>query len=284
MLTIRSIFQAVIYPKLPTMHLFGTLCMTKSVTKNHILKSLKCYKVKPHGLLQEYSATSIPALNIETYLIPMHHILDKLVIKLTLRIAEMPLYNLFLSIRGKQKNRRATPLETLIKRYKARSGVFADQLEEKFPYIVPPWQKSPYTFIKSSKNNAKIHHQQIIQSQNLLKDTLFYTDGNGINGQIGAAFVLPTWNLTICVYLGEAHLFTVYFGELVGILLVLQTAKDYLWLKTRIVIFTDNQAFIQAIINLGNQSGQFILVNIIAAIDALRDQEKEVELHWIPAH
>ena len=91
-------------------------------------------------------------------------------------------------------------------------------------------------------------------------------------------------NLTIRAYLREAHLFTVYSGELVGILLGLRTAWDHFWLKTKILIFTDNQASIQAISNPGNQSGQSILVNIVTAIDSLRDQGKKVEFHWIPAH
>lgn len=46
----------------------------------------------------------------------------------------------------------------------------------------------------------------------------------------------------------------------------------------------DNQASIPAISNSGNQFGQSIVVNIIAAIDALRDQGKEVEFHWISAY
>lgn len=57
---------------------------------------------------------------------------------------------------------------------------------------------------------------------------LFYTDGGAINGQIGAEFVLPPMNFTINMYLREAYLFTVYSGELVRILLALQTTKDYL--------------------------------------------------------
>ena len=231
-----------------------------------------------------FRATSIPALNIEAYLTPMHHTLDKLVIESALRIAETPLYNLLLSTRGNQKNRRITPLEALVRRYEVRSGLSIDQLEKKLPYITPPWCKSPHTCIEPSKEQAKLHHQQILESQNRLHDALFYTDGSGINGQIGAVSVLPAMNLTIRAYLGEAHLFTVYSGELVGILLALWTARDHLWLKTKILIFTDKQASIQAISNPGNQSGQSILVNIVTAIDSLRDQGKKVEFHWIPAH
>ncbi len=175
-------------------------------------------------------------------------------------------------------------LETLTRRYEARSGFSVDELETKLPCIVPPWWKTPYACIKPSKEQANIHHQQILERQNQINDALFYTDGSGTNGQVGAASVLPFMNLTIRAYLGEAHLFTVYSGELVGILLALWTARDHLWLKTKILIFTDNQASIKAISNPGNQSGQSILANIVTAVDALRDQGKEVGLHWIPAH
>lgn len=88
-------------------------------------------------IIGAFRATTIPALNIEAYLIPMHHTLDKLVIESALQIAETPLYNLFLSTRGNQKNRRITPLETLIRRYEVRLGLSIDQLEKKLPYIVP---------------------------------------------------------------------------------------------------------------------------------------------------
>ena len=158
------------------------------------------------------------------------------------------------------------------------------QPEKKLPYIIPPWWRTPLTCIKPSKEQAKLHRQQILESQNGLNDALFSTDGSGINGQIGAASVLPAMNLTIRAYLREAHLFNVYSRELVGILLALRTAVDHLWLKTTILIFTHNQASIQAISNPGNQSCQSILVNIVTTIDSLRDQGKEVEFYWIPAH
>lgn len=89
-------------------------------------------------------------------------------------------------------------------------------------------------------------------------------------------------NLIICTYLGETHLFTIYLGELVGILLALWTVRDHLWLKPKILIFTNNQTSIQTISNSRNQFNQSILVNIITTIDSLRDQGEEVEFYWIP--
>ncbi len=55
--------------------------------------------------------------------------------------------------------------------------------------------------------------------------------------------------------------------------MALWTAKDFLWSKQRLYIFTDNQAAVQS-----------ILKEIILAIDAVRSQGKSVEIHWIPAH
>lgn len=124
----------------------------------------------------------------------------------------------------------------------------------------------------------------IFESKNHLNDVLFYIDRSDINAQIGAAFVLPAINLTILADLKEAHLLIVYSRELVGIFLALWTVRNHLWLKTKIVIFMDNQASIQAISNLRNQSGQSILVHIVSAIDSLRDQGKKVEFYWIPTH
>lgn len=42
-----------------------------------------------------------------------------------------------------------------------------------------------------SKHEAKISHDNIIQAQDPQKQLIVYTDGNGINGKIGAAAAPP---------------------------------------------------------------------------------------------
>lgn len=98
-----------------------------------------------------FKTTSILTLNIEVYLTPMHHTIDKLVIKSVLQIAETPLYNLFLSIRRNKKNKYITPLETLIKQYEVYLGLSINELETKLPYIVPSQWISPHIYRKPSK-------------------------------------------------------------------------------------------------------------------------------------
>lgn len=50
------------------------------------------------------------------------------------------------------------------------------------------------------------------------------------------------------------------------------------------VIFTDNQAALRALRNLGRQSGQYLLEAAIAAVDKARENGLTVSFRWIPSH
>ncbi len=78
-----------------------------------------------------FKATSISALNIEVYIIPMHHILDKLVRKFALQISETFLYDLLLDTRNKKMNRHLTLLKTITRQYEASLWSSVNTLEKK---------------------------------------------------------------------------------------------------------------------------------------------------------
>lgn len=56
--------------------------------------------------------------------------------------------------------------------------------------------------------------------------------------------------------------------------------KDY----RAVIVFTDNQAVIRSVANPDNQSGQYILLQILWIIENLRRKGIEPELRWVPAH
>lgn len=80
---------------------------------------------------------------------------------------------------------------------------------------------------------------------------------------------------------------TVYAGELQGIILALQIAETD-WARgsrrSKLLVYTDNQAAIRSSANPKGKSGAYLLQNIAERIQQLRPQELPTEIRWTPAH
>ena len=158
---------------------------------------------------------SLPALDINAFVLLICQKLDKLFCESLLRIASSQLYKTIVTQRPRpSKTKNISPLEILCRRFKKRFNCKIENLERTLLFITSPWWNPPCTKIASSKHEAKISHNNIIRAYDPQKQLIIYTDGSGINGKIGADAVIPSQNIILKAYLGLTHYFTVYLGKL----------------------------------------------------------------------
>jgi ribonuclease HI len=133
---------------------------------------------------------------------------------------------------------------------------------------------------------AKKQHKEFLRHPS--NSIFIYTDGSGIDNQVGAAAVSPLTRSTRKSYMGNSETSTVYAAELQGIKLALQIADTDAEegnKRNKVVIFTDNQAAIRTFQTPTGRSGAYIIVEVISLIDKLqRDRGMQIEIRWIPAH
>ena len=132
---------------------------------------------------------------------------------------------------------------------------------------------------EATKYHNRIHHE----SKNDMKHFLLYSDGSDIKGRVGASLWCPKLKCQIRADLGPTSKATVYTAELLGILYSIITVVTTRNVESA-TLFVDNQAAIQSVHNLGGQSGQLILRQIIHFISTLQKRGVSVEICWIPAH
>jgi ribonuclease HI len=233
-----------------------------------------------------FRTTAGAAVDVEAHLLPTLQQLEQTALEATMRIRTTPLHA-EMTISENNNNNDQSPLNQFSKILADKYNIQLDQLEKRQQHVVPPWWRPPSTYIDTSAD-AAIRQHDAIDSQALR----IYTDGSGIDGQVGAAAVAPELHLQGVSakrtrYMGISTTSTVYAAELRGIELAFQIALD-VHAKTnspgKCVIFADNQAAIQAMANPKCPSGQYILIDAIRALDQLRDRGWEVQLRWIPAH
>ncbi|CCF40032.1 zinc knuckle [Colletotrichum higginsianum] len=114
-----------------------------------------------------------------------------------------------------------------------------------------------------------------------------YTDGSGINGYIGAAAVCITTYQTRNSYMGSDAISTVYAGELQGIILALEIAEEDRQRgnnRSKVLIYTDNQAAIRSSARPKGKSGSYLLQTIAVKTQKLQEQGLKTEIRWVPAH
>jgi ribonuclease HI len=232
-----------------------------------------------------FKATSAPALDIETYLLPVKYQIWKHNADCLGRIGfggSEPGYGVD---SPEERKTRMSPRKAIQKAIREEQGFNLEQIEVIPPHVVPPWWTGPRTFIEENAEKAQARHQY--NTVNELNALHIYTDGSAINGHVGAAAVCTTIDKTRSAYMGKDTTSTVYAAELQGISLALQIAQENRNrgnIGKKILIYTDNQAAIRSVARPRGQSGAYILQIITQQLQELQIQGLAVEIRWIPAH
>jgi ribonuclease HI len=144
------------------------------------------------------------------------------------------------------------------------------------PYVRPPWWiPNANIDISLNKKEAKQRHDEAVNDPNTI---CIYTDGSGIDVQIGAAAVCQTTSETRKQYIGTESSHNVYAAELAAIKLAVDIVQAARRNYDKCVIYTDSQPAIKATAKPGQQSGQSILTSVIDAFEALRYQQSDIEI------
>lgn len=231
-----------------------------------------------------FKTTAGAAVDVEAHLLPARQRLEQTTLEAAMRIKTSPLYEEIVTAQSDQVN---SPLARFSKTIESKYDVKINRLEKRRQHVVPPWWTPPTTGIAESKETAIKEHDATEKQA-----VCIYTDASAINGHVGAAAIVldrihQSRGIRKTAYMGKSTTSNVYAAELKGIEMAFQLALDiHASTNTpgKAVVFTDNQAAIRTIANPKTQSGQYILIEIIRALDNLRHQGWEIQIRWIPAH
>ena len=235
-----------------------------------------------------FKTTSTAALERETDLLPPHLRLNRQILKVTTRMQTLatphPVKRWIKEAQKiKRNNTHISNLENLAKHF---PQYITNDLEEITPTVRPPWWKlEAKIHIDSSKKEAARNHDRMAAQldQNALS---VYTDGSGIDGQVGAAAYSPTLQQTKHQYMGKETTHNVFVAELEGIAMALEMIKESENKYSKCEINVDSQAAIKAIIKPKQQSGQQTIKRILNNFDQIKVKQPsmEVTIKWIPGH
>ncbi|KAJ5636973.1 hypothetical protein N7490_006852 [Penicillium lividum] len=309
----RTVYQAVVIPQM----LYGVaVWFPSSATKrNQIISSFtKIQRRASIMIAGAFKSMSAAALNVELYLLPIQLQMEQILQETAIRIQTGAEWAQPYCLQPRVRKRTMaeirlggySPLEEL--RWKKGGILFGSgQWESRTAFVLPPWEPRINCIIDGSAEIAIESHNEI-QSAVLIakvdaliaeestphsitpqgiKKIIFFTDGSGHEGKIGASAVAPDHEVYARQHLGSAEQATVYTAELAGIEMALDKFRSIdPGNISELVIFADSQAAIQAVQNPKRPSGQHILRAIYAHVRAIRTPTSPsmVTLRWIPAH
>jgi ribonuclease HI len=316
----RKVYQAVVVPQM----LYGVSAwycpaaraMPAGELRRAINEFTKIQRRAAILISGAFKSTGAAALNIELFLTPIHLLMDQIIQESAIRIQTGAVWaqpdSLRCAPRSSQERKEGgwSPLEGL--RWK-KDGILNQQekWESRKAFVLAPWEARIPCVIDQDAEAARASHDKI-ETESLFQQALsdctptviqdrprtilFFTDGSGYEGQVGASAVAPREGIFQRRYLGTIGESTVYIAELNGIeMAIARFVNQHHDRPRRLVIFSDCQAAIQAVQNPKRSSGQFVLAAIYDHVRTLRSTQLHhqqtptfdqipIEIRWIPAH
>jgi ribonuclease HI len=283
----RQLFTAVVAPRMDYAASIWhrPLKYGKTHAPTQLSKFASAQRIAMKAIIGCFRTTPTPALEVETALSPAHIRLQSKILRTFTRMQTLVEGNpvsfcIERAIRSKS-NKVISNLEYIARSFPEYANT---EMEKIKPFIRPPWWATPvHIHLDTSKKEAKNRHDSAMHDQNTV---CIYTDGSGIDGQIGAAAYCPTLGETKQQYLGTESLFNVYVAEVTAMTLAIEILQSTERRYNKCVIYADSQPAIKAIAKPARQSGQAIIQETLDAIESFQSEQPNltVSLEWVPGH
>jgi ribonuclease HI len=190
-----------------------------------------------------------------------------------------PLHRIIELARLSHPTKHLSQIDSLIKIFRLQNI----RIETITPYPLLVRDKPRFTTTR-----AATRKDSIADEANDDADFKVFTDGSGIEGEIGAAAILykkgrRTPITKLKAYLGHSSDHNTYEAEAAGILLATWIIRQHPETGgKKVTIYTDNQAIISAISNVGKSSGQYLVQAVYNSLNSLECEA--LRIVWISAH
>jgi hypothetical protein len=289
----RKVYQAVVVPQM----LYGVSAwycpaaraMPAGELRRTINEFTKIQRRAAVLISGAFKSTSAAALNVELFIAPVHLLMVQIIQETAIRIQTGAMWaqpECLRRQRSPQEIKKGgwSPLEAIRWR---KDGILNQQgtWESRKAFVLAPWEARIPCVIDQDAEAARASHDKIEKEslrQAALDRTptvsqgrtiLFFTDGSGYEGMVGASAVAPREGIFERRHLGTTDESTVYVAELNGIEMAIAkfvNQQKHNNRPAKLVIFSDCQAAIQAVQNPKRSSGQYVLRCIYNHVQTLR--------------
>jgi hypothetical protein len=235
LLDLRRIYEGTVLPQMMyACSIWSNASMKGKLYTGRMLNTLQSIQARAARVISgAYRATSRAALDVESFLLPIEqqiwkHNADTVIRLLSSKnIAATSGFQTSTAqptATDKARIRHTSSWEKVHEDMKSKQ-IQSVKTQEQIPcFITPPWRQGPTTHVDATAEKARARHDR----EHAKADSLsIYTDGSGIEGEIGSAALCPLTQQVRSVHMGPDTESTVYAAELQGISLALQIAQEY---------------------------------------------------------